>query len=180
MSELLVLTSGASALTYGTLAAAENHIGSSFGDAYTSWLALTPDDRKRTLIAATRYLDRQFWIEDLALFADRDLIPAFAEATYELAAMIAEDSSVLAQFDQGSNIKEVSAGGGVGVEFFGSTTTASGSTAALPPILLALLGDYIDDSSDDVIVVAPSGQASCAVNPLADCEIIGGRGAWWR
>lgn len=167
MSELVTLTNGATATIYGTFAAAVSYIGSSYGDAYTAWLALSVDDQKRTLISAERFLDRQAWSADYVDFADRDAEAAFAIASYELAAMIAEDPAVTAAADAGTNVKQVYAGG-AGVEYFSGSSASAGTASVLPPILAALLDSYLDDASAAAYLVGGVGAAGDCCDPFND------------
>jgi len=166
MSEVLTIGGAYNATTYGTFADATAYMQTQFGDAYTTWLALAADDQKRTLVAATRYLDRQAWNEDADTFAERDAIAAFATATYELAALAADDPAILTTLDQGSNIQSVGAGGAQ-VTYFSPTSSKRGSAPVLPPILMNLLGSYLASTSS---VALGDGQSSCAPNPFGSCS----------
>lgn len=152
MSEVVTLTTGASATIYGTLANATAYISLMTGDVYTAWRALTlPDDQKRTLVTATRYLDRRTWNADTAgSFATRDAIPAFQSACYELAAIAASDPGVLSALETGSNIKTAGAGS-AHVEFFRPTSVAAGTSSPLPDIVQQLVGSYLGSGSITVI-----------------------------
>lgn len=152
---------------YGTRAAAVAYITSMYGDAYTAWLALSTDNQNRTLVAAGRYIDRQVWVAAYDTFAERDALAAFPTATYELAALIADDPSVISVTDQGTNIARVYAGG-AGVDYFNPTSAKTGSAPKLPPILMDLIGAYLASSA----VGGPQGgasQSSGASNPFDDC-----------
>jgi len=167
MSEVVAI--GAyNATIYGTFAAATAYLQTQYGDAYTAWLALAADDQKRTLAAATRYLDRQVWVADADTFAERDALEAFQLASYELAAMVAEDPAVISTLDQGSNIQSVGAGGAQ-VTYFAPTSAKRGSAPTLPPILMQLVGGYLAISE----IGGPDGGESVsndASNPFSDCS----------
>jgi hypothetical protein len=168
MSEVVTIGGSYTATIYGTFAGATAYLQTQYGDAYTAWLALAADDQKRTLAAATRFLDRQAWNEDADTFAERDANEAFQTASYELAALVAEDSTIIAALDQGSNIQSVNAGG-AGVSYFNPTSAVRGTAPTLPPILMQLVGGYLAISE----VGGPDGgesQDSCARNPFADCS----------
>jgi len=105
MSEVVAI--GAyNATIYGTFAAATAYLQTQYGDAYTAWLALAADDQKRTLAAATRYLDRQVWVADADTFAERDALEAFQLASYELAAMVADLADRLYVLNYGQFLAE--------------------------------------------------------------------------
>jgi len=169
MSELVTLTTGLTATIYGTFAAAGAYIGTMLGDAYTAFLALTPDDQKRALNAAGKYIDRQAWISTANTFALRDAIAVFPQASYELAAMAAEDSSVLAAADNGTNIKAVGAGGAF-VDYFNPTSVRFGSATKLPQIVQDLLGDYLA-TSDAAVALGGTGSTGGTMDPFSSCSM---------
>lgn len=166
MSE--VLAGSPAGTIYGTYAAAVIHIDSQFGDAYRAWEALAVADRKRALLGAAAYLDRISWVDDYDTFAERDALAAFVTASYELAALAAEDASILAASDQGSNIARVYAGG-AGVDFFNPTSTRLGSASKLPPILQALIGEHLA-STEAATVFGGTGSTGDCENPFSACE----------
>jgi hypothetical protein len=146
VSEVITLTTGESETIHGTFAAAKAYIAMMYGDTYDAWTALSTDDKKkRTLAAAVRYLNAQAWSDDYDTFAERDAVTAFATAQYELAAMIANDASVMSAIDAGSNIQSVSAGS-ASVSYFAPTSAGKGATK-LPTIVHRLIGSYLAASS---------------------------------
>lgn len=153
---------------YGTYAAAVTYITGRYGESYTAWLALSADNRKRTLISAADYIDQQIWQDDYDTFAERDAVPAFVTASYELAVLIAADPEIVQALDQGSNIARVYAGG-AGVDYFNPTSSKSGSAPKLPPILMRLIGQYLAASTTG----GPdggSGQEGSCHNPFSECS----------
>lgn len=168
MSETLTLTGGATGQTYGSFAGATTYIAGMFGDQYETWRDLEPDDQKRTLIAATRFLDRQVWTEAVDTFALRDAVVVdgaslFQNACYELAALVADEPTVIAVTDQGSNIQAVDAGG-AGVTYFNPTSSRQGTAPRLPQILMDLIGGYLSSSSTGVF--GGSGASGSCENPF--------------
>lgn len=154
---VLTLTNGSTGTTYGTFADANSYLGGMLGDQYAAWFDLADDDaRMQSLIAATRRLNRLSWSDNAATFAVRDAIvaadpdddPPFRAACYELAALAADDSSVLTTSDQGTNIEQVDAAG-VGVTYFNPTSPRQGTAPRLPPILMDLIGTYLVSSASD-------------------------------
>lgn len=157
---------------YGGATAASDYVGAMFGDAPTSWLALSPDDQARTLVTATRYLDQQAW-QGTATFlvgvtattlqwprsgvvnsdgtaVDATTVPvAIVQAAFELAVLVADDPDVITEIDGGSNLQQIDAGGGVGVTYFNPTSAAFGSASRLPGILDRLVGRYLASPSGD-------------------------------
>jgi len=151
--ETETLTNGATGQIYGTFAEAVSYLGGMFGDQYTAWTGLdTDDERKQTLIAATRRLNRLSWSDTAPTFAARDAIVSddsvklFQVACYELAALAADDPSVLTTADQGTNIEQVDAAG-VGVRYFNPQSRRQGNATILPPIVMDLIGDYLATDS---------------------------------
>lgn len=144
MSDEITVTGATTAVTiYGTFAAAKDYVLSAYGAQYTTWTALSDDDKKRTLIAAVRYLEAQAWNTTTAAdFATRDAIDAFAEAEYELAVLIAGDSTLTQNADAGSNVRAVGAGS-ARVEFFNPSTAKDGSASTMPAIVDRLVGKYL-------------------------------------
>lgn len=167
MSEVVTIGT-ATATIYGTYDDAVDYVSTSFGDAYTTWTGLDVDDRKRTLVAAARYLDRQAWSTDYDTFAERDAVEAFQLASYEFAAMVADDASVLTVADSGSNIKSVGAGGAY-VENFNPSSQLLGNATKLPPILQALLGAYLA-TSETLASLGGSGEDGDCHDPFNDCS----------
>lgn len=167
MSEVVTIGT-ATATIYGTFVAATDYLSTMFGDSYTAWTDLEEADQKRTLVAATRYLDRQAWTDDYDTFAERDALEAFQLASYELAALVAEDPAVIAVTDAGSNIKGVGAGGAF-VDYFNPTSTQFGSATKLPPILQDLIGQYLA-SSTALAAIGGDGQAGNCHDPFSDCS----------
>lgn len=170
MSDTVTLTTSQSATIYGTFAAAGDFAATMFGATYTAWRALQPDDQKRTLIAATRYLDAMAWDPDTAPdFTTRDAIAGtpigpFAQASYELAVLIADDPTVLQAQDQGTNVRAVGAGS-ARVEFFNPTSPLFGTATVLPPVIERLVGQYLASASSTG--GAPDGQAAGCESPFS-------------
>lgn len=148
---------------HGTSAAAIDYVTLMYGETYTAWLALSANDQLKTLAAAVRYLNAQVWQSAYDTFAERDAVAAFETAEYELAVLIASDSSVLANADQGSNIQSVGAGG-ASVSYFNPTTK---NAPKLPPVAMRLVGQYLASSSGAVSGSYVSGSDT---NPFSDCE----------
>jgi hypothetical protein len=146
------------------LAAATNYVTGRFGTTYTAWLALVSDDKGRTLVSATDFMDRLSLKDPAtgAAIAYSSTIPAINNACCELAVLIADDPDVVAQFDAGSNIKKVNAGG-AGVEFFVPTSPSDGSGDKLPHVIQQLLSPYLSGNAS-VAVIGGYGQAG-------DCDL---------
>lgn len=170
---------------YGGLAAAIAYITSSFGPNYTSWLTLAEDDREKTLVAVTRYLDRQRWQGEANAFDSTTLafprdgltdaptnaeqLAAVAKATFELAALAAADPDVLAALDQGQNIKSMGAGSAK-LEFFSPTKTANGTATKLPTIVQDLIGQWLAGSGAAAVIVGSESTGTRGNSTFDDCD----------
>jgi hypothetical protein len=150
---------------YVDLPRARAYIGALFSPQAAAWLALSADDQGRTLVSATRYLDAQGWsgattglaggIPTTLAFPRTGLVrngapvdsptvpPEVPEATCELAVAIAAKPGLVGQLDQGSNLKSVSGGGGVGASFFAPSSAALGTATVLPVQVQRLVGRFL-------------------------------------
>jgi len=157
---------------YGGLTACKNYLGTSIGDGATAFLGLaTDDDRKRALIAATRFIDAQTWQgtatgtvppdpttlvwprsgitnPDGSALSSTVVPPALLQAVFELAGIIADDPDVQAQIDASNNIQSVSASG-AGVTYFNPTSqvTTPPSATKLPVVVQRLIGKWLSIST---------------------------------
>lgn len=188
---LFTVTVGTAAAVevYGGLTAAIDYITQSYGTSYTTWLALAEDDRERTLVGATRYLDRQRWKGDangaasttLAFprdgitdadgdtVSDATQLAAVEKATFELAAMAAVDPDVFAQLDQGQNIKSMGAGS-ARLEFFSPTKTKDGTATKLPTIVNDLIGQWLAGSGGPAVIIGGTSTGTCEDGRFENCD----------
>lgn len=136
---------------YGAnLAAAITYITARYGPAYTAWIALSSDDKGRTLVSATSYMDRLGLVDAGVAIAHSTVLVPVISACFELAVLIADDPDLIAALDASSNIKSVDAGG-AGVEFFNPTSSLDGSASTLPYVVQQLLGPYLPALTATVI-----------------------------
>lgn len=140
--DTVALTGGQSYSVYGTFAASSTYWAGLLGPAATRWnaTATTNDDRKRALNQATLLIDRQQYVADADSRGKRDAIAVFAQVCYEIAGALLLDPSLWTQISSGSNVKKVSPGGGVDVEFFNPTLWISGR---FPIQIQELIGPYL-------------------------------------
>lgn len=186
MSSTVTIGTG-SATIYGTLAAAIAYLDTSSSDASVAFraLAATPDEQKRKLVDATRYLNRLGYVDGYTTFAARDALDLgtgdadaafpFRAATYELAALAVLDPDVLVVEDQGSNVSRVYAGG-AGVDFFSQTSAQQGTAPTMPASILAIIGGYL--ATVDLDVSGGTGATGSDVNPFGPCADINRTRAW--
>lgn len=164
------VTSYSAVEVYGGLAACKNYLGTSMSDGATAFLGLaSDDDRKRALIAATRFIDAQVWQGVAMLVVPPDpttlqwprsgitnadgtpvsstvVPPVLVQAVFELAGIIADDPDVQAAVDASNNIKSVSASG-AGVEYFSPTNPLSAPPSTkLPVPVHRLIGKWLATS----------------------------------
>lgn len=173
------VTGGVAREVYGGLTACDAYLNDAIGEGATAYRALTDDDdRKRLLISATRYLDRQRWqgaaneaggttlafprdgLTDSP--ADSDQLALVEQACFELVAAAAVDDSLFDLADQGSNVKSMGAGKGR-MEFFAPQSASDGTAAKLPQAASDLIGKWLaGGGSGKAATVAPtSGGLSC-------------------
>lgn len=153
----------------GGLVEATAYIGASFGPAATKWRALSTDDKGRTLVASTRYLDA-LGLEDEngdAIGHDTTIANVLA-ATFELAMLIAADPRIQAAADTGSNVKKLDADG-ASIEYFRPTSVALGTASRLPSIVQKLLADYLP-STEAAAGYGGSSYGTDADSSFDDCD----------
>lgn len=173
MTFTVTVTSGTAREVYGGLVALDAYALDSDGEAAIALRALADDDRKRKLIAATRYLERKRWQgtangdggtvlafprDGLSALPGEAAAPTNAEqlalveqATFELAMIAAVDESVLSAADTGSNVKSMGAGK-ARMEFFSPTRPGQGATR-LPTVADELIGQWLAGGAGAALVV---------------------------
>jgi len=177
---------------YGGLTAATSYVGTMLGAQADAWRAMSVDNQGRTLVMATRLLDQQGWpgtrtglaggtpttlawprsgvtLADGTVVDSTVVPPEVAQATFELAVLIASDPTIFTKVDTGSNIKSVSAGGGVGVEFFNPTSMLLGTASRLPWVIMRLLGKFLA-SADAGSSMGGFGVSGKSVSDFANCH----------
>lgn len=147
---------------YGGLTACDEHLLYSDSEGAIAYTALSTDARKKKLVDATRYIDRKRWQgtrnaaggttlafprdgledEDGETATDAYQLDLVARAAFELAAVLAVESSVASDPDQGSNVKAMGAGS-ARIEFFGPTSPRMGTASKLPTVVNELLGQWL-------------------------------------
>lgn len=126
---------------YGTSALAATYwAGRLIGPLSTAWTAASVDQKASAQVMAYDILERQTYIEGADTFAERDVIQAFRDASYQLAAMMLADSATYTQETSGKNVKKVEAAVGLSVEFFAPTL---GITGRFPTNIQELIGQYL-------------------------------------
>lgn len=165
------------ASTSDPLQDAKDYMNSRFGTA--AWDAASNNSRRRAIISATRWLDRQPWLSvptdvttpqplqnprsaltDCNETAILDTVVAdeIVEAQWELAQIILDDSTAQESAGQGTNTKLVKAGPAE-VEFFRNTEGTSKDTR-LPTIAHDLVKCFIGGSGVGIPHVSGSGTTS--------------------
>ncbi len=179
---------------YGGLPALKDYLNATVGDGATAFRALTTDDdRSRLLVAATRFIDAQYWQGvatglaggtpttlqfprsgltnvDGSVLDPTNVPQVLINACFEMVAILADDASVAANQDSGSNVKALGAGTGR-VEFFSPTsaTDGSGSATVLPTPVDRLVGRWLAAASS-AIAAAFAGFAT-GVNPCSNFRV---------
>lgn len=142
---------------YAGLLKASAYIGGKFGPAARKWRGLDEDDKERSLLEATRYLDLRDWAGTPSALGGTTLqfprtgtgitddaatqLARVEIAVCELALLIASDPSLPDAIDGGSNIRVLDADGAK-IEFFAPTSVADGNATVMPPVVQRLLGRY--------------------------------------
>lgn len=145
---------------YGThtgAASATEYLNASISQAAKAWAALEADDEKRTLVSATRVLDEQVWAgqktnpaqaqqwprtgvfrKDGTAVDSASVPQEIIDGSYELAAALAQDASLLNQSDGSSNISSLSTLGGTSLSFFRRQ-----QTGRFPVAVQDLVGQFL-------------------------------------
>ena len=164
---------------YGGLAACTQYLGTRYSAAATAFLALTADDQKRCLIAATDYFQEQLWsgtavgtvggtatalhwpasgvTDKYGNAVDSTTVPLdVVNGCFQMAAEIAAKSSIQNDADAGSNVKSIGGGGAQVIQFFAPTSARNGTASTMPQSVQRLVGPYLS-SSTSVALGASSG-----------------------
>lgn len=169
----VTVTGGTAREVYGGLTACEAYLLDKIGDGAAAFRSLLAggDDRKRLLIEATRYIDRQRWQGEAnadggttlafprdALTADgvaisnADQLALVEQAVFELVAILAGDPDVIASADQSVNIKSMGAGS-ARLEFFGPARLKDGSASKLPTVVQDLIGHWLAGAGGGSVII---------------------------
>lgn len=172
---------------YGGLPAAQHYLLAAVGDGATAWKALSADDQGRWLVAATRYIDAQIWQGTPTGLAggtattlqfprtgltnldgstlDATNVPqVLINACFEMAAVLADDATVQAAVDAGSNLKSMGAGS-ARLEFFQPQSSQIGNVTTLPTPVDRLVGRWLAAASGAVAAAfagVATGTNSCS------------------
>lgn len=169
------VTSYTAVEVYGGLTACLQYLGTQFSPAAATFTGLTPDDQKRCLIAATRYLEEQIWQGTANPSAnpptvlswprsnvtDRDGNPVSSSAVptaivngcFEMAAIIAQNPQAVVTPDANQNVQSMGEGP-AHVTFF--APPVSRNPTMLPEVVRRLVGQYLS-AIDSVDYGASSG-----------------------
>lgn len=168
---------------YGGLPACDAYLFQTPGAAAAAYLALDPDSdaRKRLLVAATRYIDRQRWqgtangaggttlafprdgLEDAAgePATNEYQLALVQEAAFELTALFAVEEDARTNPDQSSNIKRMKAGSAE-LELFSPTSIARGTATKLPSPAMELIGQWLAGSGGvGMVTLGGSSTGTC-------------------
>lgn len=192
MTFTVTLAGGAPIEVYGGLPACDEYLLAAIGSGAKKYRALTAngDDRKRLLVAATRYLERLVWsgtattppvggtvlawprtgVTVGGVAVDPNTVPvAITNAAFELVAIFAADADAASAADQGSNVKTIDADG-TKIEFFRPTSAKEGTASVLPTVVQQLIGGYLGGST--AVVALGSASGSGAESQFDDCDTL--------
>lgn len=160
---------------YADTTTATSYVTAMIGGDATSWLAATADDKARTLVSATRMLDRQDWsgtktdsaqaldwprtgvVDADGIAVDSATVPdAVVDASIELAVALLANPDLQAAQSGGKSVRRVDAKG-VSVEFF-----APESFGRFPTVVQELVGAFLSANASGVGVPVVSGATSCS------------------
>lgn len=160
MSETITLTT-ATATIYGSRAGARAYLGAERADWDLASDAALSTDQKRALVKAMRFLDRLAWASDYDTFAERDAVTAIVNASYELAALVYDDDTILEDAGSAEAVTSVAAGGD-------SVTYAVGvKRSPVPGVAYLMLAPYLATTVDDAAYDGSDGQEGGTTNPFS-------------
>jgi hypothetical protein len=178
---------------YGGLTACDAYIEGAIGDGATAYrsLAASGDDRKRLLVAATRYVERLTWqgtattpavggttlvwprtgvTDPNGTAVDPNTVPsALTNAVFELVMLGATDPDALSAPDSGSNVKKLDADG-TSIEFFRPTSALDGTASVLPSVVSQLVGKWLASASATVAGASGTSTGYGACSQFDDCD----------
>lgn len=157
---------------YGGTTACDDYVLALIGDNSDAYLAASANNRKRMLVSATRYIDRQRWVgeanaldsttlkwprddiedEDGVVVSDADQLVLVNQAVFELVALLAGDPDVQAALDSGSNVKSMGAGSAK-LEFFSPSSAARGTASKLPTVVDEILGRWLSQNTSTTATI---------------------------
>lgn len=184
------ITGVAAVEVYGGLAALQDYLGAAVGDGAAAFRALasTPDDQKRLLVDATRYIDRQGWAgtptfllpvapsnpttlqwprsgvtnPDASVLDSTTVPAAILKACFEMVAILAADGSAKDAADTSSNIQSMGAGTAK-LAFFRPTSLADGNATVMPSVLMQLVGQWLGSAAlAPAVMGMSSGTTGCS------------------
>jgi hypothetical protein len=165
-----VIISGNNYTIYGSQAGAIAYLTGSITPQAAKFISpsTTADSQARALVDATRELERQLWIDSVNTFPLRDAIPAFQNASYELAALLLTKPNLFDASGAGSNVQSVTAGP-TSVTFFKPT-----DAGRFPTRVQELIGVYLAGEAPSIPGGSESlGNTECAESQFDDCDRYG-------
>lgn len=190
MTFTVTVTTGTAREVYGGLTACEAYLLDAVGEGAVAFRALGVggDDRKRLLISATRYIDRERWqgtanaagstvlawprdgitVDDVAI-TNAAQLALVEQATFELVAALAADPDVYTALDGSQNIKMVTAKG-AGVEFFSPTRVKNGTAPKLPQVVQDLIGKWLAGTGGGAVVIGGESSGTSCDYAFDECD----------
>lgn len=195
MSLFTVTITGVSAAVevYGGSTACDDYLLSGTGAAQQAYASLVADDRKRLLVAATRYVDRLSWQgtanagggttlqwprtgvvnPDSSAVDPATVPPAIVTACFELVGLLAVDADVQSAPDSGGNVKRLDASG-TSIEFFRPTSALDGTATTLPQTVNQLVGKWLKSALAIAAATGASyGGGQCVCTGTCSCSCSG-------
>lgn len=175
---------------YAGTSAVDQYINAMIGTGAAAYRNLTVggDDRKRLLVAVTRWIDSQAWAgsadaaggttlqfprtglyqpDGKTVADDAYQLAVVARAVAEMVAIVAADPTALAALDAGNNVQSLDIAQGR-LSFFAATSARAGTATLLPLPVHRLLGQWlaVNDTGVQTAVAGGSG----GVNTCSDFD----------
>lgn len=160
------VTGFAAVEVYGGLTACKAYLGPSSDAAAVAFTALDDNEKKKKLIDATRFLERQPWIgkrttpavdnttlkwprTNVTIYEDGETITVddqtvpvdVVNAAFEMAALLTIDPALPSKIDQSNNIASLGAGSAQ-ISYFAPTSVQDGTATTLPVVIEQLIAKY--------------------------------------
>jgi len=163
-----IVISGNTYFSYATVAESDVYLIPTLN--YATWSALTTDQKGGYLVSATRLLDSLTYIESADEQSERELIPAFAEATILIASLVASGSTaILGGTVEEAENKRLKAGS-VEIENFRSLSSFYASPySAWPQNIFLLIKPYLASLSS---IGFSASFGTCGKSTIADYGLV--------
>jgi hypothetical protein len=156
---------------YADVATATSYLNASLSSSAAAFRAASADDKARSLVMATRWIDAQNWAGEKANPAqaldwprtgidgldDSVVPPEIIAASIELAAMLTENPALITEISSGgaAEVKSLKAGS-ASIEYFKSLSSFRMTQRLFPPGIYALLSGWLVGATGDTVAGSQS------------------------